>query len=298
MAELIGKDGTWTFDGDLVRIVPGTDRGVHKLRRLLGEVAVPLEAVAGIAYEAGKKGGRLRLRLRDGACPLQQATGGALPDDASPYQVKADSGRTGVAEYFADEVRRALLLEQIPDGPADRYLIAGPSVPLSGDGLDGTASFDGETVRVEWNWLVEDSKKHAGNRVFTLQDLVGVEWSPATALGVGALRFKPRGLLTQLKPDHDPNCLALWGFRKESGATALIAAAVTARLPHPAAVEDAVPPAKALPADAPPAAGDDHDAILRRLRELGELHREGVLTDDEFAVAKQAVLGRLAGGEG
>ncbi|MEZ7003473.1 SHOCT domain-containing protein, partial [Streptomyces sp. AD55] len=40
-------------------------------------------------------------------------------------------------------------------------------------------------------------------------------------------------------------------------------------------------------------AGDDHDALLRRLRELGELHRSGVLTDEEFTQAKQAVLRRM-----
>jgi len=37
----------------------------------------------------------------------------------------------------------------------------------------------------------------------------------------------------------------------------------------------------------------DHDSLLRRLRELGELHREGVLTDEEFASAKKAVLARF-----
>ncbi|MEU3058486.1 SHOCT domain-containing protein, partial [Streptomyces griseus] len=50
------------------------------------------------------------------------------------------------------------------------------------------------------------------------------------------------------------------------------------------------PPALAKAAEpAAPAAGD-HDALLRRLRELGELHRAGVLTDEEFSTAKQAVL--------
>ena len=32
------------------------------------------------------------------------------------------------------------------------------------------------------------------------------------------------------------------------------------------------------------------DVLLRRLRELGELHREGVLTDEEFTMTKAAVL--------
>ncbi|MGW4251709.1 SHOCT domain-containing protein, partial [Streptomyces californicus] len=47
-------------------------------------------------------------------------------------------------------------------------------------------------------------------------------------------------------------------------------------------------PAEAAEPAAPPAG--DHDVLLRRLRELGELHRAGVLTDDEFSTAKQAVL--------
>ncbi|RST19384.1 SHOCT domain-containing protein, partial [Streptomyces sp. WAC04770] len=38
---------------------------------------------------------------------------------------------------------------------------------------------------------------------------------------------------------------------------------------------------------------DDHDVLLRRLRELGELHRAGVLTDEEFSTAKQAILRRM-----
>ncbi|MZE77148.1 Tat pathway signal sequence domain protein, partial [Streptomyces sp. SID5475] len=39
--------------------------------------------------------------------------------------------------------------------------------------------------------------------------------------------------------------------------------------------------------------GEDHDALLRRLRELGELYQAGVLTDEEFTAAKKAVLGRF-----
>lgn len=46
--------------------------------------------------------------------------------------------------------------------------------------------------------------------------------------------------------------------------------------------------------DAPaPAAEHEQDAVLRRLRELGELHRAGVLTDEEFVTAKRAILKRM-----
>ncbi len=78
MAEIIQKDGTWVFDGDALRLTPGRDKNVSLLRRELGELLVPLAALAGISFEQGKKSGRLRLRLRDGADPppLPERRGG------------------------------------------------------------------------------------------------------------------------------------------------------------------------------------------------------------------------------
>ncbi|EME97031.1 DUF4429 domain-containing protein [Streptomyces mobaraensis NBRC 13819 = DSM 40847] len=299
MAEIFQKDGTWTFDGDAIRIVPGRERGVHLVRQTLGELTVPLEAVAGISFEPGRKAGRLRLRLREGADPLSQVTRGRMADAIDPYQLKTEPDRAGVAEYFAEEVRTALLLEQVPDGPTDRYLLPGPAVPLAVGAGDGTASFDGERVRLEWNWVTDDGKASGGPRELALADITGVEWLPSIGLENGYLRFLVRGAPTKTPAKHDPNAIELFGFKKD-GLMALLGAAVTARLPHPAAPVHEVPavtapaPAAALdraPSDAPPA--DDHDTLLRRLRELGELHRSGILTDEEFAAAKQAILQRF-----
>jgi hypothetical protein len=70
----------------------------------------------------------------------------------------------------------------------------------------------------------------------------------------------------------------------------LLAAAVVARLPHPSAgPAGAAAPALTTP-DTEPASDGDHDTLLRRLRELGDLHSDGVLTDEEFAAAKQSLL--------
>ncbi|MGW8062773.1 DUF4429 domain-containing protein [Streptomyces ziwulingensis] len=293
MAEIIQKDGTWVFDGDTLRLTPGRDRNVGLLRRELGELAVPLTALAGISFEQGKKSGRLRLRLRDGADPLLHATGGRLTEPHDPYQLAVEADRYGVAEYVADEVRNALLLDRVPSGPVDAYLLPGPAVPLSVSAGDGVASFDGECVRLEWKWQAEEAKSAAGPRVLPLDDIVAVEWRPSVGLENGHLRFTVRAAPSKVPPKYDPNAVELWGFRKDP-LMALVAAAVQARLPHPAAPavpEDARPAGEApVPAGA---AGDDHDALLRRLRELGELHRSGVLTDEEFAVAKQAVLKRM-----
>jgi hypothetical protein len=299
MAEIIQRDGTWVFDGDALRLTPGRDKNVGLLRRTLGELTVPLGALAGVSFEQGKRTGRLRLRLRDGADPLLHATGGRLTEPHDPYQLTVESDRYGVAEYLVDEVRRALLLDGVPAGPVDAYLLPGPAVPLSVSAGDGTASFDGERVRLEWNWKTEESKASAGVRSIGLAEIEGVEWQPAVGLENGCLRLRLRHAPTKTPAKYDPNAVELWGFKKDP-LMALVAAAVQARLPHPAAPVDALPPSPAssapgLPPGAvpSPASGDDHDALLRRLRELGELHRDGVLTDDEFALAKQAVLHRL-----
>ncbi|MFC8103034.1 DUF4429 domain-containing protein [Streptomyces sp. NPDC057363] len=292
MAEIIQKDGTWIFDGDTLRLTPGRDKNVSLLRKELGELLVPLAALAGISFEQGKKSGRLRLRLRDGADPLLHATAGRLAEPHDPYQLTVESDRYGVAEYFVDEVRNALLLDQVPSGPVDAYLLPGPSVPLSVSAGDGVAGFDGERVRLEWKWQAEDAKSAGGPRTLPLSDIVAVEWQPTVGLENGHLRFTVRAAPTKAPPKYDPNAVELWGFKRDP-LMALVAAAVQARLPHPSApaAPDDAPPAGDAPAPAP--AEDDHDALLRRLRELGELHRSGVLTDEEFGQAKQAVLKRM-----
>ncbi|MFJ6128832.1 DUF4429 domain-containing protein [Streptomyces griseoviridis] len=292
MAEILQRDGTWVFDGDALRLTPGRDRNVSLFRRTLGELVVPLGALEGLSFEKGRRSGRLRLRLRNGADPLLLATGGRLTEPHDPYQLAVEPDRHGVAEYVVEEVRAALLLARVPAGPLDRYLLPGPAVPLSVSAGDGTVSFDGERVRLEWNWKTEDAKSAAGARTLALGELAGVEWHPAAGLENGYLRFTVRGAPTEAPPKYDPNAVELWGFKKDP-LMALVAAAVQARLPHPAAVASTATATAAVVPPAPRPAADDHDALLRRLRELGELHRAGVLTEDEFTLAKRAVLRRL-----
>ncbi|MYR60490.1 DUF4429 domain-containing protein, partial [Streptomyces sp. SID625] len=248
MAEIIQKDGAWAFDGDALRLTPGRDRNISVLRRTLGELRVPLRALAGISFEQGKRAGRLRLRLRDGADPLLHATGGRLAEPHDPYQLLVEPDRFGVAEYVADEVRNALLLEQVPTGSVTEYLLPGPAVPLSVSAGDGTASFDGERIRLEWNWKTEDAKAAAGPRVLTPADLTGVEWLPAAGLENGHLRLAVRGAPDATPPKYDPNAVELWGFKKDP-LMALVAAAIQARLPHPAASAASAPGPDAADAD-------------------------------------------------
>ncbi|WP_405862925.1 DUF4429 domain-containing protein [Streptomyces sp. NBC_01515] len=295
MAEIIQRDGTWAFDGTTVRITPGLHRSVPLFRQTYGEIAVPLEAVAGVVYEPERRRGRLRLRLREGADPLLQATGGRLPDAADPYRLIVDIDRSGVAEYVAEEIRHGLLLDQIPKDPTKAYLLPGPPVPVSVRSSDGTVSFDGAQVRIDWSDTSERVKRATGPRIVAVGDLVQVEWLPNSGYEDGFMRFVTREtVFSKLPPEKDPYALDLWGSTRRDLLTALVATAVTARLPHPSAREHesdngefADRPRRA--AVVPPPA-DHHDVLLRRLRELGELHREGVLTDEEFTMTKAAVL--------
>ncbi|MFD5815337.1 DUF4429 domain-containing protein [Streptomyces sp. NPDC127038] len=290
MAEIIQRDGGWAFDGGTVRITPGLHRSVPLFRQTYGEISVPLEAVAGVVHEPERRRGRLRLRLREGADPLLQATGGRLPDTADPYSLTVDSDRRGVAEYVAEEIRHALLLDRIPSGPATAYLLPGPPVPVSVRSSDGTVSFDGTQVRIDWADTSDRVKRATGPRIIGLGDLVQVEWLPGSGHGDGFLRFVTgEAVFSRPPPEKDPYALDLWGSTRRDLLTALVATAVTARLPHPS-TRTAAHGEGSRPAPRVPSQSDHHDVLLRRLRELGELHRDGVLTDEEFAVTKAAVL--------
>jgi 3-oxoacyl-ACP reductase-like protein len=61
--------------------------------------------------------------------------------------------------------------------------------------------------------------------------------------------------------------------------------------PPAAAAPPPAPPAAAPPAPAPPASGGIQPDALDRLKELGALHEQGVLTDQEFAEQKARLLG-------
>ncbi|MGN5237047.1 SHOCT domain-containing protein [Rhodococcus sp. SJ-3] len=55
--------------------------------------------------------------------------------------------------------------------------------------------------------------------------------------------------------------------------------------------QQAPPPPQDYPAPAPPAPPASSDDLVSKLKQLGELHTAGVLSDDEFAAAKKQLLG-------
>jgi hypothetical protein len=60
--------------------------------------------------------------------------------------------------------------------------------------------------------------------------------------------------------------------------------------PVPAAPPPPVPAAPANPAQPPPASPDDDPSWISQLRKLAQLHDQGVLSDADYAAAKQRVI--------
>ncbi|MGW5053477.1 DUF4429 domain-containing protein [Actinokineospora sp. NPDC004072] len=281
MAEVTTAEGTWGFDGSVLRITPGAERKVHKLRKAVGELVVPVAAIAAISYQPAKKGGVLRARLRDGADPLAQAVGNHLPENADPYRLAVEPAHVVDADYLVEAFR--FTPRPDGDGPVDRFLLPGPAVPVSATVSEAVVSFDGTRVLLEWSWQAPEAKRRAGAQELPIERITSVVWRPSSGLTDGVLRFIVRDASPNVAPTGDLNAVRLsWGTENEA-LTALVAAAVVARIPKPRAAAAPEPP--------------DVDVLMRRLRELGDLRAGGVLTEEEFTAAKRAVLQRLSAGE-
>ncbi|MBU6535343.1 DUF4429 domain-containing protein [Streptomyces sp. NPDC057245] len=285
---LAGFHAAWEFESDSVLI--RYERGIRtpKLFQALGERRVPVEAIAGVTLTPGRRGTVvLRVQLREGADPLIEAAAGQLKESGDPYRLVVPAERETLAEYYAEELSGILPGAGSPE-PADRYLVAAPEAPLHFKAYDGKASFDGKAVSFRWSWTGASSAKwKAGDQRFPVADLGGVEWRSPEALE-GYLRLLPRDAASAAAPaapqaDQDPASVVFglgYGPVHES-------------LPFAAAVLAAVRdrgPATPVPVPAP---RRDPADIAERIRHLGELHQQGLVTDEEFSSKKAELLAEL-----
>ncbi len=280
---LAGFHAAWEFESDSVLI--RYERGIRtpKLFQALGERRVPLEAIAGVTLTPGKRGTVvLRVEPRPGADPLMEAAAGQLKEGGDPYRLVLPAERETLAEYYADELR-GLLGES---GRTERFLVAAPEAPLQFKAYDGKASFDGTSVTFRWFWTGASSAKwKAGDQSFPVADLGGVEWRSPEAFE-GYLRLLPRvGAPVAPQADQDPAAVVFglgYGPVHES-------------LPFAAAVLAAVRgrgAGSAVPVPVPAPRRDPAD-IAERIRHLGELHQQGLVTDEEFSSKKAELLAEL-----
>lgn len=283
---LAGFHAAWEFESDSVLI--RYERGIRtpKLFQALGERRVPLEAIAGVTLTPGRRGTVvLRVEPREGADPLIEAAAGQLKESGDPYRLVLPAERETLAEYYADELR-GLLGEAGAAGPADRYLVAAPDAPLNFKAYDGKASFDGKAVSFRWSWTGASSAKwKAGDQSFPVADLGGVEWRSPEVFE-GYLRLVPRDAgAAAPQADQDPASVVFglgYGPVHESLPFAAAVLAAVRERGAGAAVPVPVPAPRRDPAD-----------IAERIRHLGELHQQGLVTDEEFSSKKAELLAEL-----
>ncbi|MBB1244172.1 DUF4429 domain-containing protein [Streptomyces durbertensis] len=294
---LDGTHSSWEFDADSVLI--RFERGIRtpKLFHVLGQRRIPYEALSGAEVVPGAKRGTvvLRARPRAGADPLLEVANGQLSARCDPYALVLPAEKNTLAEYYADELSRALG----PDAhsPADRHLVEAPAAPLQFKAYDGKASFDGTSVSFRWFWTGASSAKwKAGDQTFAVSELAGVEWR-SPELFNGYLRLLPRGVDPAERPgepDHDPAAVVFglgYGLVHESlPLAAAVLAAIRAAETDPLDERAPVQAARRVPATSVRA---DPADIAERIRHLGELHGAGLLTDEEFAGKKAELLAEL-----
>ncbi|MEV4938930.1 DUF4429 domain-containing protein [Streptomyces zaomyceticus] len=293
---LAGIHATWEFESDA--LVIRFDRGnrAPRLFNVLRERRVPHEALASMTLTPGKRGTVvLHAVPRPGADPLMEAAAGQLAENCDPYRLVLPADRETLAEYYRDELRTVLAArtagspyaedpadpQDSPDmTPADRFLVAPPQGPQSFKAYDGKASFDGQSeVSFRWSWTGASSEKwKAGDQFFQVRDLCGVEWRSPDVLD-GHLRLLPRGGEPRAsQADQDPASVV---FGLGYGPVHL-------SLPFAAAVLAAI-----RSSDRVPARVATPGAVAERIRHLGELHRAGLVTDEEFSAKKAELLAEL-----
>jgi hypothetical protein len=307
---LAGIHATWEFETDSVLI--RFERGIRapKLFQALRERRIPHEALSSVSLAPGKRGTVvLRAVPRPGADPLMEAAAGQLKESGDPYRLVLPASRETLAEYYADELRTALEKDNQRYGrdatdPAERYLVAAPEAPMQFKAYDAKALFDGRRVSFHWFWTGASSAKwKAGDQTFPVTELHGVEWRSPEGFD-GYLRLLRRDLHghahgqagaagTSESPrpaqaDHDPAAVVFglgYGPVHES---LPFAAAVLAAIQGGSAAARTPAPVHAM------AAGRRDPAdVAERIRHLGELHRAGLVTDEEFSAKKAELLAEL-----
>ncbi|RYJ28857.1 hypothetical protein CU044_2618 [Streptomyces sp. L-9-10] len=298
---LQGIHATWEFESDSVLI--RFERGIRtpKLFQALGERRVPYEALSSVTLTPGRRGTVvLHAVPRAGADPLTDAAAGQLRASGDPYRLLLPAERETLAQYYADELRAALARVRgagaIGDEqePAERYLVTAPEPPLQFKAYDAKASFDGDRVSFRWFWTGASSAKwKAGDQSLPVGELQGVEWRSPERFD-GYLRLLRRDDPCSARPrpgpapaDHDPATVVFgpgYGPVHESlpFAAAVLEAVQTAATGRSAVPVNAVAPARRDPAE-----------VAERIRHLGELHRAGLVTDDEFSAKKAELLAEL-----
>ncbi len=276
-------------------------RRVPALLKALGSCTVPLAAVADVDFDRGdrKQGWRMRLRLVEGADPYT-GLGAFESEDLTPLLLTGAHDKELIAEYFADQISASARMEretaQRPDPAAVcRGLVA--RLPFQARTGEGRAVFDGSRVRLSWDgFFASTAKQTEEQREYPLPEIERAAWQPPVDLSEGWLRIVLRGVTIPGATDisHDFFTLATHGVKGNEEAL-LMAATVNAHLAGAVVGEEdgAGPGPGSGPEAIEAAGGDDAETVFAKIRELGRLREEGLVTDEEFTDKKAELLARI-----
>ncbi|MGW1680386.1 DUF4429 domain-containing protein [Saccharopolyspora sp. NPDC002376] len=296
--ELVGSNATWVFESDRIEINYSSGLGHPRLLRKLKHRNIPYQAISRATAAGGDGNPQLALHLRPGADPLTEVAAGQLDDDAEPHQIELDQDQQELASYYADYVNNHCTLNDDAAAPTPRFLVEVDQAPRRLKGYDGEAVFDGSAVEFHWHTDASAVKHRSPKRRFPLTEIAGVEWVKP-GLTSGHFALITHGESTNVSPDDNDHAL-LFGLGFGATATSLpFAAAVLAATQQvnpsvgPAAVGPAISAERmALPA-APQKPEVSRAEILATIRELGELYKADILSQQEFEQKKRELLDQL-----
>jgi len=297
MEELRGRHGTWRLGPEELRLSFSGGRRVPALLKALGSCTVPLAAVADVDFDRGdrKQGWRLRVRLVDGADPYADL-GASESEDLTPLLLTGTHDKELIAEYFADQISASARMERETAERTDTAAVSRSLVvrlPFHARTGEGSAVFDGSRVRLNWDgFFASTAKQTEEYREYPLTEIERAAWQPQVDLNEGWLRIVLRGVTIPEATDisHDFFTLATHGT-KGSEEAFLMAATVNAHLAGDGAGEGGAGPE--LIESAGTTGSDNGEAVFAKIRELGRLRDEGLVTDEEFAAKKAELLARI-----
>jgi len=261
-----------------------------------------------------------RLVRRDGTTGAARSSGGRAPSsprasattttvtDSSAETAAVPAPGTGSFDVRDNGHRpTADASKKEPGGLGVSYLggFASHAARVVGGGY-WTVRFDTDAIRVFWGsqkgsltgtyrWSLVREEAWATVEAVRFATAQGARANiPALALfgvlGLAASR-DPGAFLSITYPDGD----VLFRTGAPAPLLRMELDKVVVQVPELASIVtfDGEPLASAAPSAGTPARADEGAAVVQRIRELGELHAAGLLTDEEFATKKQDLLGRL-----
>jgi hypothetical protein len=152
-------------------------------------------------------------------------------------------------------------------------------------GINGTVEFDGTFVTLKRTGLLARSTVGKGEKRIPVASITAVRWKPPSRLIRGFIAFTVAGGIENrsglgratVDAAKDENAVVV-GYTQEAGFLQL---------------RDAIEAAIAAKVGPPAAQNAGHGDAGEQLRQLNELHEAGLLTDDEFASKRAAVVNKL-----